>query len=39
MTAPGVRVETMVLLRYKANGNAESTETAGVRVRRVVCVT
>jgi len=29
MTAPGVREETMVLLRYKANGSAEMTDTVG----------
>jgi hypothetical protein len=28
MTAPGVREETMVLLRYKANGSAEMTDTS-----------
>jgi hypothetical protein len=28
MTAPGVREETMVLLRYKAHGSAVMTDTS-----------
>jgi transposase len=35
MTAPGVREETMVLLRYKANGSAAMTDTSLVRARGV----
>lgn len=31
MTAPGVREETAVLLRSKANGSAEMTDTPLVR--------
>jgi transposase len=36
MPAPGVREETMVLLRYKANGSAVMTDTSLVRARGVV---
>ncbi|MFN9007359.1 MAG: hypothetical protein ACK5ZF_18925, partial [Betaproteobacteria bacterium] len=36
MTAPGVREETGVLLRYKVNGSAEMTDTSLVRARGVV---
>jgi hypothetical protein len=35
MPAPGVREETMVLLRYKANGSAVMTDTSLVRARGV----
>jgi hypothetical protein len=35
MTAPGVREETMVLLRYKVNGSAVMTDTSLVRARGV----
>jgi hypothetical protein len=35
MPAPGVREETMVLLRYKANGSAVMTDTSLVRARDV----
>jgi hypothetical protein len=33
MTAPGVREETTVLLRYKANGSAGMTDLSLVRAR------
>ncbi|MFN8993788.1 MAG: hypothetical protein ACK5X3_09055, partial [Pseudomonadota bacterium] len=35
MTAPGVREETTVPLRYKANGSAGMTDTSLVRARGV----
>jgi len=35
MNAPGVREETMVLLRYKVNGSAGMTDTSLVRARGV----
>jgi hypothetical protein len=35
MTAPGVREEATVLLRYKANGSAVMTDTSLVRARGV----
>jgi hypothetical protein len=38
MTAPGVREETTALLRYKANGSADMTDTSlvGGRLRAAV---
>ena len=33
MTAPGVREETMELLRYKVNGSAVMTDTSLLRAR------